>query len=216
MSMVPLHTAGAAPGSPVLPVPYGVDRLGFPSYRPAPGNVPNPPGAIVEAQELALARELNRRANLSPEAVRFTETLTDVGGFRLWWDMAKQYRKRAGFLRGWAGTGMMLAAMGTATLRTQLAKRHYERLRPYEIDPSVKTIGKLPHDRSYPSGHTSAAYAAAGTLAQLWPARAHEMMWWAKQVGLSRVHAGVHFPSDVQMGARIGLQAAGAATSILR
>ena len=201
---------------PVYRMPTGIDRLGFPSYGSLPGGVPNPPNAWREASELQTVRELNARANQSPEAVRFTEYMTDKGGFGIWTDFAKQYRRTAGFARGWVGTGLMLAAMGVTTVKTQLAKRSYDRLRPYQVDPSIRTIGKLPKDASYPSGHTSAAYAAASVLSHLWPARAHEFGWWARQAGLSRIHAGVHFPSDVQMGAQLGTRTGFAAASILR
>jgi undecaprenyl-diphosphatase len=202
--------------TPVIAMPTGIDRLGFPSYRPLPGGVPNPPNAWQEAQELQQVRTLNAAANANPQAVQFTEYLADHGGFDIWMDMAKQYRHTAGFVRGWAGTGLMLAAMGSTTLRTQLAKHGYDRLRPYQVDPSIHPIGKLPKDAGYPSGHTSSAYAAATVLSSLWPARANEFMWWARQTGLSRVHAGVHFPSDVAMGAQVGVRAGLAATSILR
>lgn len=202
--------------TPVSAMPTGIDRLGFPSYRPLPGGVPNPPNAWREAQELQTVRQLNAAANANPQAVQFTTYLADKGGFDLWMDMAKEYRRTAGFVRGWAGTGLMLAAMGATTLKTQAAKRSYDRLRPYQVDPSIRTIGKLPKDAGYPSGHTSAAYAAATVLGSLWPARAHEFAWWARQAGLSRVHAGVHFPSDVEMGAQLGMRTGLAATSILR
>jgi membrane-associated phospholipid phosphatase len=205
-----------SPLTPVLAMPTGVDRLGFPSYGSLPGGVPNPPNAWVEADELQTVRTLNARANQSPEAMKFTEYLTDKGGFGIWMDMAKQYRRTAGFVRGWAGTGLMLAAMGTTTIKTQLAKRSYDRLRPYQVDPSIQTIGKRPTDASYPSGHTSAAYAAAAVLSSLWPARAQEFGWWANQTGLSRIHAGVHFPSDVRMGAQLGTRTGLATASILR
>jgi undecaprenyl-diphosphatase len=202
--------------TPVLAMPTGVDRLGFPSYRPLPGGVPNPPNAWREAQELQQVRTLNAAANANPQAVHFTEYLADHGGFDIWMDMAKQYRHTAGFVRGWVGTGLMLAAMGSTTLRTQLAKHGYDRLRPYQVDPSIHPIGKLPKDAGYPSGHSSSAYAAATVLSSLWPARAQEFGWWARQTALSRVHAGVHFPSDVAMGAQVGIRAGLAATSILR
>jgi membrane-associated phospholipid phosphatase len=201
--------------TPVFAMPTGVDRLGFPSYGALPGGVPNPPNAWHEANELQQVRVLNARANQSPEAMKFTEYLADKGGFGLWMDMAKQYRRTAGFVRGWMGTGLMLAAMGSTTLTTQLAKRGYDRLRPYQVDPSIRTIGHLPKDASYPSGHTSAAFAAATVLSHLWPARAHEFNWWANQAGLSRIHAGVHFPSDVQMGAQVGTRSGLAAARIL-
>ncbi len=203
------------PLTPVLAVPTGVDRLGFPTYGPLPGGVPNPPNAWAEASELHTVRTLNARTHQSPEARAFTEYLADRGGLGLWLDMAKQYRRTAGFVRGWVGTGLMLAGMGAATIRSQVAKRSYDRLRPYQVDPSIRTIGKVPGDPGYPSGHASAAYAAATVLGQLWPARAHEFGWWAKQTGLSRVHAGVHFPSDVQIGAQLGIQSGLTAASIL-
>ncbi|MCB0878439.1 MAG: phosphatase PAP2 family protein [Thermoleophilia bacterium] len=202
--------------TPVFAVPTGVDRLGFPSYRPLPGGVPNPPNAWVEANELNMVRTLNARAQQNPQALKFTEYISEHGAFGIWMDFAKQYRKTAGFVRGWLGTGVMLAAMGSAALKTTIAKRGYDRLRPFQIDPSIHPLGKIPKDASFPSGHTSAAYAAATALSTLWPARAQEFGWWARQTGLSRVHAGVHFPSDVQMGAQVGIQSGLAATSFLR
>lgn len=200
----------------VYAMPTGIDRLGFPTYRRTPGGVPNPPNAWREAVELQQSRQLNAAAHANPQAVKFTEYLAEHGGTGIWMDFAKQYRRNAGFVRGWLGTGLMIAGMGAATLRTQLAKRGYDRLRPFQVDPQIRPIGRLPKDSSYPSGHTSAAYAAATVLSNLWPARASEFGWWARQTGLSRVHAGVHFPSDVQMGAQVGIRAGMAASSILR
>lgn len=202
--------------TPVYAVPTGVDRLGFPSYGPLPAGVPNPPNAMREAQELGTVRDLNARANASPDAVRFTEYLADRGGFGIWMDFAKQYRQTAGFVRGWVGTGLLVAALGVTALKSQTAKRSYDRLRPYQVDPSIRTIGKLPKDAGYPSGHSSSGYAAATVLSTLWPARAQEFGWWARQTALSRVHAGVHFPSDVQTGAQLGIRTGFAAASILR
>jgi membrane-associated phospholipid phosphatase len=202
--------------TPVFPVPTGIDRLGFPSYKALPGGVPNPPNAWREAQELQTVRTLNAATIANPQAVQFTEYLAEHGGWDVWMDLAKQYRRNVGLVRGWVGTGLMIAAMGSTTLRTQLAKHSYDRLRPYQVDGSIQPIGKLPKDAGYPSGHTSTSFAAATVLGSLWPARANEFMWWARQVGLSRVHAGVHFPSDVEMGAQLGVRAGLAATSILR
>lgn len=167
--------------------------------------MPPPPG-WVEAQELAFVRWLN--AQRGPGAEKFTSFLAEKGGKDLWLDFARQYRHGAGFLRGWLGTGLLAVTMGVTALRTQVAKRHYDRLRPYQVDGTIKPIGKVPHDASYPSGHTSSAYAAATVMSFLWPARAYEFNWWARQVGISRMHAGMHFPSDVKVGALLGQRTA--------
>ncbi len=68
---------------------------------------------------------------------------------------------------------------------------------------------------AFPSGHTAAAFAVAGVLVlgRAWRA------WWATAlalalaagVGLSRVAVGVHWPSDVLVGAALGWWCAGAA-----
>jgi membrane-associated phospholipid phosphatase len=199
-----------------LPIaPYGMLAPTWGNRLPRPGGVLPPPPAPVELAELAAVRQLNARAIQSPQAVQFTEFLDKQGGYGLWKDFAKQYRKGAGFVRGWLGTGLLHVALGVNAIETWNSKRHYDRLRPYEVDANIRPIGKAPTNGSYPSGHASGAYAGATVMSILWPARAHEFQWWARQVGLSRMHAGVHFPSDVVTGARLGQRSALNTMSIL-
>lgn len=205
----PYAMSAYPPAIPTIgPAPAGWHRQGL----IAPAGVMPPPGGWTEAQELAYVEQANAMANASPELKAFTEALAKKGGSDIWMQFAKQYRREAGFVRGWLGTGLMAVAMGVTALKTQEAKRHYHRLRPYQIDPNIHTIGKPPKDASYPSGHSSSAYAAATVLGALWPMHASELNWWARQVALSRMSAGVHFPSDVQTGAilgtKIGIQTA--------
>lgn len=59
---------------------------------------------------------------------------------------------------------------------------------------------------SFPSGHTSTAFATATSLSiafPKWYVIAPSMLW-ASSVGYSRMHLGVHYPSDVLAGAIVG------------
>ena len=57
---------------------------------------------------------------------------------------------------------------------------------------------------SFPSGHTTTAFAAAVILALWYPRWAGVWLSMAALVGLSRVMLGSHFPSDVLAGALLG------------
>jgi membrane-associated phospholipid phosphatase len=88
---------------------------------------------------------------------------------------------------------------------TKALKVAANRARPFDtysdIDPVVSSTGK-----SFPSGHTSIAFSTATSLSMAYPE------WyvivpsflWASSVGYSRMHLGVHYPSDVAVGALIG------------
>ncbi|WP_212754722.1 phosphatase PAP2 family protein [Nakamurella aerolata] len=68
----------------------------------------------------------------------------------------------------------------------------------------LRQIGKQPWTSSFPSGHAASAAAFATGAAVEWPATAAVLAPLAGAVSYSRVHVGVHYPSDVVTGAAIG------------
>jgi membrane-associated phospholipid phosphatase len=88
---------------------------------------------------------------------------------------------------------------------TSTLKYSVNRERPYITYPDItkKSDGGSP---SFPSGHTSSAFATATSLSLAYP------KWyiiapsfaWAGTVAYSRMDLGVHYPSDVLAGAIIG------------
>ena len=84
-------------------------------------------------------------------------------------------------------------------------KRIIKRDRPFVTYPDIEKIGEG-GSYSMPSGHTSNAFALATSVSVAYP------KWyiiapsfaWAGAVGYSRMHLGVHYPSDVIAGALVG------------
>lgn len=97
------------------------------------------------------------------------------------------------------------ATLLTSTIITTTLKFSIDRDRPFETYPDIqKLVGA--GSPSFTSGHTSEAFATATSLSLAFP------KWyviapayiWAGAAGYSRMHLGVHYPSDVLVGALVG------------
>jgi membrane-associated phospholipid phosphatase len=80
-----------------------------------------------------------------------------------------------------------------------------KRDRPYETYPEIENV-TVEDSYSFPSAHTSSAFATATSLSMAYPkwyVIAPSFLW-AGTVGYSRMYLGVHYPTDVLAGAIIG------------
>lgn len=87
--------------------------------------------------------------------------------------------------------------------------------------PTMHVLGRqnlvvMPGSFSFPSGHAASAFAFATGVAREWPAVGAPIAGAAGLVAYSRIHNGVHYPSDVVVGAGLGIGAAAVAGSLLR
>jgi len=83
-------------------------------------------------------------------------------------------------------------------------KRVSGRKRPCEIEPHCWATILPPDQFSFPSGHTITAFAVAVTLGMFYPFVLAIMLFCAVCIATSRVLLGMHFLSDVVVGAVLG------------
>lgn len=94
----------------------------------------------------------------------------------------------------------ILAACITTSLKYTIKKK-----RPFDTYPEIENV-VMEHGPSFPSGHATMAFATATSLSlsfPKWYVIAPSYLW-AGTVAYSRLHLGVHYPSDVLAGMVIG------------
>ncbi len=93
-----------------------------------------------------------------------------------------------------------LAGVGVAYLVNTSVKQVARRPRPdfEDLPPLIKTPGPL----SFPSSHSASSAAAVVGYARLLPTA--PLVLGASGMAISRVHLGVHYPSDIAVGATLG------------
>ena len=100
---------------------------------------------------------------------------------------------------------VVLTSVAISSAMTEALKYTINRNRPFTTYPDI-TKKSSAIGPSFPSGHTSGAFALATSLSLSYP------KWyiiipaytWAGSVGFSRMDLGVHYPSDVLAGAIVG------------
>jgi undecaprenyl-diphosphatase len=99
-----------------------------------------------------------------------------------------------------------LVAVGTTSLVVNQPLKLAGRRRPDRKDLGVPPDRwvRMPSSTSFPSGHAASAAAFAIAVGDSWPALRLPLRLAASAVAFSRVYTGVHYPSDVVVGATVG------------
>ncbi|MBQ7364249.1 MAG: phosphatase PAP2 family protein [Clostridia bacterium] len=102
------------------------------------------------------------------------------------------------------GVAMAISLVFSTLFTNILLKPLINRPRPYELRPEIVLKTDPPHDASFPSGHTSASFAAALALFRENKRLGTPAVILAALIGYSRLYFYLHFFTDVLGGTLIG------------
>jgi undecaprenyl-diphosphatase len=137
----------------------------------------------------------------------FFKTISRLGDGPFWYVMLLSVWTMQGLAYGL--NILYLVVMGSiGTLIYKFLKNKTTRPRPYQVH-QVIVLGERPLDHfSFPSGHTLHAVMVTITLGYIQPLLLILMLPFIILVALSRMVLGLHYPSDVIVGAIIGASVA--------
>jgi len=169
--------------------PAQVQMAGFPAAPPAESE--------VDKADLAALRQLQlKRSQADCDRARSEADASYEEFFSALSPLVKPLPPRAGeiFLRMKADTDAAVDAV----------KRRYKRERPFRRDSGLEPCLGRVGGYAYPSGHAALSRLYGRVLSDLDPGRKAEFMARADEAAWDRVLGGVHHPSDVEAGKRLG------------
>jgi acid phosphatase (class A) len=83
-------------------------------------------------------------------------------------------------------------------------KKKWSRVRPPLADPRIHPCVALEHTGSFPSGHATRGIVWATLVAEIFADERQKLMDRGRLIGQDRVIGGMHYPSDVAAGQKLG------------
>lgn len=137
--------------------------------------------------------------------------LLALSTFALW------FFARPGAAQKWKlACASALASSAVALVLNQVIAAAWRRDRPFAAHPGAHVWGGRSHDPSFPSDHTSAAFAIAFAVFAFDRRVGALFLAAAAAIGAGRVVVGAHYPGDVLAGVLVGLGAALLVTRVAR
>jgi membrane-associated phospholipid phosphatase len=172
---------------------------------------PGPPPAYdspEEAADLAVLKDFPRTPKTNADALFWEYASGAVRNYWFWNEQANkkilEYRLDADPPRAARAYALESIASYDSGIACWDAKYAYWAIRPFQLDPTLKTVFPTPNHPSYPAAHGCFSSASAAALGSLFPRDADTLNAVADEAGQSRVWAGIHFPTDVRAGLALG------------
>ncbi|HUW07984.1 MAG TPA: phosphatase PAP2 family protein [Williamwhitmania sp.] len=103
--------------------------------------------------------------------------------------------------KGFIGLMSLIIVM----LMVQSLKRYFDMPRPAAVFESLKVLGPVLHQHSFPSGHSATVWAMVTLLLLDKNVNRIALLGLGIAGSLARVYVGAHFPFDVAVGALVGI-----------
>jgi undecaprenyl-diphosphatase len=181
----------------------------------APPAIPAVPDVAERVGRLAALLDLDERLLVAarrlhgPGRTRLARALTRAGNTSSWVVVVLALLAAGA---PFTGLGVRVgAATLLGTLLSQALKRGLHRPRPDSAIVGFEALAENPDRFSFPSGHATAAFAAALALAGAPFGLGAAALLLATGIALSRVYLGAHYPLDVAVGAVLGSATGGLA-----
>jgi len=169
--------------------------------------------ARFDHAEYRLCRRLNRGVQLTWVRV-FFKTASRLGDGVIWYALMLALPLLYG-AEGLRVAAVMLATGAVGLALYKFLKRTFVRERPFIRHAGISLAG-APLDRySFPSGHTLHAVAFTWMAVAAFPALGIVLLPLALAIAASRVVLGLHYPTDVLVGALLGAITGGTGASFL-
>jgi membrane-associated phospholipid phosphatase len=160
--------------------------------------------ALVDRVDRAVSGAIAGTA--TPRLDRLLVRVSNAANYSRLWLVTAAAVAVVGGARGRRAAGQGVLAIAVTSAVTNLVLKPLAgRQRPAGSDQGrASRRVRQPASRSFPSGHAAAAFAFATAMGQAEPSLRLPLHAAAATVAYSRVHTGVHYPSDVVIGAVVG------------
>jgi membrane-associated phospholipid phosphatase len=169
-------------------------------FRPGP---PPAVGTVEFQEELALLKRINQSPTPSQRAIA---TNFAAKSLDFTWEPAYALvrRERLSVPREVRLLAPVAALQADAYIAAHDAKYFYWSARPNMVDATIAPLIPVPNHPAYVSNAAIIASAVAELIGALYPQDSSQWRYLGEEAGLSRIYAGIHYPSDERAGSEMG------------
>jgi membrane-associated phospholipid phosphatase len=204
---VPVGPGKWTGANPILPM-AGTWKpwvLSSPSeFRPGP---PVPYDSPEKVAELAELKNFPRTPLTNNEALFWEVAVGGLRAHQYWNEQVSkktlEYRLDDNPPRAARAFVLPFVTLYDAGIACWEAKYTYWAIRPFQLDPDLKTVFATPNHPSYPAAHACSSIAITAVLGYLFPRDAGVFATLGERAAESRVWAGIHYRSDIVSGSQL-------------